>query len=404
MDIKGVMITAADVYDTLVSYINNVYTDVVENGGFINEVTHPNEHYLFDNPKRVIDGPCYAFVVHGKGPAVGGFGFALAATDSMSSFISITNNVIENIKCWTNEVPAAVVGGVVQNDARGAVLQFVKSKDPNGFLAIDRDGTYKRNPVADMQMMTAHAIQTGELTSSPALQTIVNTISPSLVAWAQSVDAVFDPEYRCNGDSMHHTVKGMVVIRIDDTEGFEVDSNTINNVQNLSELPFDNCSTYQTGASVEDAEVQQAGNIRMISASAVTGYPTNGNKGSKIVSNTITNASSESGTEIIGIDIQGDSDSIRIDSNTVDLANSAGTSQNDQYIALRVRSFAESTGSQTIRIGSSNEFAQEMQMLNRRLGNKRRRTRFLEAHKRENQNVGNEWNLGGCPFAKHFAA
>ena len=59
MDIKGVTITAADVYDSLISYINNVYTDVVENGGFINEVTHPNEHYLFDNPKRVIDGPCY---------------------------------------------------------------------------------------------------------------------------------------------------------------------------------------------------------------------------------------------------------------------------------------------------------------------------------------------------------
>ena len=402
MDIKGVTITAADVYDSLISYINNVYTDVVQNGGFINEIAHPNEHYLFDNPKRVIDGPCYAFVVHGKGPAVGGFGFAQAAAESMSSNISITNNVIENIKCWTNEVPAAVVGGVVQNDARGAVLQFVKSKDPNGFLAIDRDGTYKRNPVADMQMMTAHAIQTGELTSSPALQTIVNTISPSLVAWAQSVDAVFDPEYRCNGDSMHHTVKGMVMIRVDDTEGFEVDGNTINNVQNLSNLPFDKCSSYQTGASVEDAEVQQNCNIRIISASAVTGY--NGSKSSSIVSNTIINAGSDLGTEVIGIDIQGESDSIHIDFNNVDLATYAGTSPDDQFVALRVREFVESSGPQTIDVGSSNEFAQEVQILNRRLGDKSRRTKLLEAHKHANQNMGNEWNLGGCPFAKNFAA
>ena len=402
MDIKGVGITAAEVYDSLVSYINNVYTDVVLNGGFINKAAHPNEHYLFDNPKRVIDGPCYAFVVHGIGPAVGGFGFAQAATESMSSNISIKNNVIENMKCWTNEVPAAVVGGVVQNDARGAVLQFVKSTEPNGFLAINSDGTYRRNPVADMQMMTAHAIQIGVLEHSSALQTIVNTISPTLVAWAQSSDAVFDPEYRCNGDSMHHTVKGMVMIRVDDTEGFEVDGNTINNVQNLSMLPFDKCSTYQTGASVEDAEVQQVGNIRILSASAVTGY--DGNKSSSIVSNIITNASSELGTEIIGIDIQGESDSIRIDFNNVDLATDAGTSPNDQYIALRVRSFVESSGPQTINVGSSNEFAQEMQIMNRRLGDKSRRNRLLEAHKHANQNMGNEWNLGGCPFAKNFAA
>jgi hypothetical protein len=58
-----------------------------------------------------------------------------------------------------------------------------------------------------------------------------------------------------------------------------------------------------------------------------------------------------------------------------------------------VRSFAESTGSQTIRIGSSNEFAQEMQILNRRLSDKSRRMRIVESHKDANKNMGNEWRL-----------
>jgi len=72
------------------------------------------------NPRRVLDGPCYAFVVHGKGPTVGGFGFTQATRESMSSNVSIKNNVIENMMCWTNEVPAAAVeGGAVQNDAGG---------------------------------------------------------------------------------------------------------------------------------------------------------------------------------------------------------------------------------------------------------------------------------------------
>jgi len=66
----------------------------------------------------------------------------------------------------------------------GGVLQFVKSTDPNGFLApINSDGAYRRIPVADMQrMMTAHAILIGALKQSSNLQTTVDTISPTNVA------------------------------------------------------------------------------------------------------------------------------------------------------------------------------------------------------------------------------
>ena len=66
--------TAAEVYDGLIASINNVYSDVVLGNGFINKANHHKEHSLFDNPFKVIDGPCYAFLVHGRGPAVFGKG------------------------------------------------------------------------------------------------------------------------------------------------------------------------------------------------------------------------------------------------------------------------------------------------------------------------------------------
>ena len=64
--------SAEDVYDKLIASINNVYQDVVLGDRLINEANHPEEYHLFNNPFNVVDGPCYAFVVHGRGPAVGG--------------------------------------------------------------------------------------------------------------------------------------------------------------------------------------------------------------------------------------------------------------------------------------------------------------------------------------------
>jgi hypothetical protein len=48
----------------------------------------------------------YAFLVHGRGPAVGDFGFDLSSNRTLtSSNVVIRQNKITNIKCWTNEVP-----------------------------------------------------------------------------------------------------------------------------------------------------------------------------------------------------------------------------------------------------------------------------------------------------------
>lgn len=396
MKIKGVYTTAVEVYNSLLKMIENTYFVESRNKSpTFFQKRFPNEYHLFHNKNQVVDGPCYAFVIHGKGPAVGGFGFDLAESSKMSSNIHIKDNTIDNIKCWTNEVPATVVDGVVQNDARGAILQLIKSTSNDNLLAINNDGTYKRNPVADMQIMTASAIQQGLLDDNPVLQTVVNTISPSIVEWASSSNDVLTPQYRCNGDSMHHTVKGMNIIRVEDCEGFTISGNTMNNIENLSDAAFENCSSYHLGASIEDTTTQ-VGSIRGISVAAVTGYGTEFQSKSHIVSNVLSNVT---GRIIIGVDVQGKSESCYIDHNNFDDSFLPRDDVEECY-ALRLRQFVDSSvdGLQSIDIGPNNGIDEsQIEMLNISTDFERMR-KLDELHKK--MNIGSEWKLGGCPFGR----
>ncbi|KAL3915508.1 MAG: hypothetical protein SGILL_005619 [Bacillariaceae sp.] len=265
MMLRGEEVEAKEVLRNLMKSIKNVYRDVSKEG-FINKNKHPEEFRLFDNPHRVVD-------VHGKGPAVAGFADFIATRDNdLSRDIFIENNTIENIVCWNNEVPAAIEDGRPANDVRGAILQFEKTlgSGTDKYLAINEDGTYKGNVVADAQIMVAKAVLDGVLTSNPEMQTAPNSINQNIVDWAAGTGS-YVPQYRCNGDSMHHVIKGITVIRVDDVVGFSINGNSIKNVKNLSEKPFDNCYDYHT-TSEENQGEQQLGNIRMISTAAACGY------------------------------------------------------------------------------------------------------------------------------------
>jgi hypothetical protein len=143
-----------------------------------------------------------------RGPAVGDFGEELDPdTNKTCSNVIISTNSIQNITCWNNEVPAAVdsdegTDHVVVTDARGAVLQFFNTFDPNRkySLAIDEFGKYQGNVVSDAQIMVANAILDGTLESTPELQLAPNTIPQKLVDWAMDGHAIYTPQYRCNGD------------------------------------------------------------------------------------------------------------------------------------------------------------------------------------------------------------
>jgi len=106
--LRGQKYNSTELYDKLQHAINDVYDTVVYGKSKRRNSRDPNQlvDELFNNPFGVVDGPCYAFLVHGRGPAVNDFTEDFNENDSeTSSNAIIRNNDIRNIKCWTKEVP-----------------------------------------------------------------------------------------------------------------------------------------------------------------------------------------------------------------------------------------------------------------------------------------------------------
>jgi len=342
ISLGGIAKSSVELYDALTASIDSVY-DAVLSGTSVDD--------LYRNPFRVPDGPCYAFLIHGHGPAVDGFSDKFNDRDDAktSSNVVIANNSIGNIKCMTKEVPAVVIDNQVQNDVRGAVFQIIDTITGNGIAATKRgNGTYqyRSNVVADMQLFVARAIHEGifDRAGTPeALQTNVNTISPRLVDWATSAVGMVPTSrklyLRCNGDSMHHVGKGTTVIRVDDTTGFSISNNRIYNVENLSLEPFGECSDLHDKASSENAGSRPMGNVRAISVSSFR--PSSGNRAeNRIDGNRVVDIRTFLPQHylVIGIDVQGDGKGkLLIEGNRLDLSSCPGTNA----AAVRVRENVE---------------------------------------------------------------
>mmetsp|Transcript_12613 Transcript_12613/g.27379 ORF Transcript_12613/g.27379 Transcript_12613/m.27379 type:complete len:262 (-) Transcript_12613:1662-2447(-) len=253
------------------------------------------------------------------------------------------------------------------------------------------DGSYIGNVVADMQIMVAKAILDGTLPDIPSRQIGPNSIHQGIIDWAQD-GSIMKPSYVCNGDSMHHVIKGSIVIRVEDTAGFSITGNTINNIVNLSVEPFSNCDGYHIGASSENPNECQSGNIRAISVAAVRGFH---DGPSQIKNNKIGGFTSDQANVIIGVDIQGVSKDINIVKNVVDLRPNPVEDSSDKCIAIRVREAVD--GSITLKRNKSD---QKTQILNS--SSFRGRASYLKKlHAHVSGDI--EWKLGGCPFASDYA-
>jgi hypothetical protein len=142
--------------------------------------------------------------------------------------VTIRNNRIQNLKCWTKEYPSTILFNQTTSaniqDARGGLFQFIDAYN-NRDLAFNRtDSTYAGNVVSDAQIMVSKAIHERIFSSNKIqLQTKLNRIPPWLIKWAEGVPIggvkpkLGTPKYRCHGDSMFHFVKGIVGIRIEET-------------------------------------------------------------------------------------------------------------------------------------------------------------------------------------------
>lgn len=288
-----------------------------------------------------------------------------------------------------NDFSAIVEDDKVMTDTRGAILQLIRSSD-HAPIAINDDGTYMGNVVADMQIMVAKAIHDGVLKNQSPLQTLVNSINPTIVNWASSSNAVYKPKYRCNGDSMHHVNKGMTMIRVEDAVGFNICRNVIGTVRNLSPPAFDNCYDYNRAIDFmtvkDESSLQQGANIRGISVSAVTGYK---KENSSIVGNKMKFFRSDEAAVIIGIDMQGKCDSTSVFRNQIDLAGSRAEGEDDKYISIR---FSQQSYQNVV---STNNQLKQQAVKSKRTVIPSRRCPGMQL---------NEWPVGStpggsCPFA-----
>jgi hypothetical protein len=372
-----------------------------------------------------------------------------------SSNIEISNNIINDIKCWNNEVPALFGScghhGCIQNDPRGAVFQTIKTFDSyDPYLSIDAAGNYISNVVADMQLIVAQAILDGTLSDMPEQQIGPNSINQGLINWARN-GGQMTPQYVCNGDSMHHVIKGVVPIRVEDSEGFSISCNIITNVENLSVKPFakSKCHDYHIGNSNENTDEQQGGNVRAISVAATRGYA---NQDSLIKNNYISAISSANGNVVVGIDIQGDSEQVKVTLNKVDLQDEENILTTTEEVVMDSKNTTESTVSalkqalrkdikQTLEMvdleaqqslfdsqqetgadttgalfialrvreqvgyvnDNNNIFLQPVQMLNNNTSTARKL--WNAPHPRPPSMSGdNEWSYGGCPYNENYYA
>ena len=190
---------------------------------------------------------------------------------------------------------------------------------------------------------------------------------------------------------MHHVVKGMIIIRVDNTVGFRIKQNKIGQVYNLSPAPFHQCYDYHKGFRMEDKiTLQQGAIIRGIAISAVTGYEES-EEPSIVTKNVIKKFYSRNAPVLVGIDVQGKSDSVIIERNKVNLNIAVGEDTTDKYVALRVRKNTTSDRDNNIMI-FDNTFSQEVQTIKVDIS----QIRGCPHTRKEEWKVGQ--SPGGCPF------
>lgn len=162
---------------------------------------------LFRNESGLPDGNMYGVLVKDKG-------FAVNELVTPSPSVVKSQNVflrkvkVENMESRPDEVIALSQKDKTgaQTDVAGAVLQIEKIKDNND--------VYIGTVLSELQLYLA------SLAISLNIQIGKNNITQDVIDWAKnktSISQVLQKGYvyKCNGDSMHHAGKGLVMYRFD---------------------------------------------------------------------------------------------------------------------------------------------------------------------------------------------
>jgi len=261
--VNGHWLSAEQALTDIRSAINTVYNDVIVHPATtaypqIDPQAHPLEYGLFHNPKGLVDGNSYSFLVNNVGVAVNGFPTSNAPEKSR---VVIFHNVrVRDQQAFINEVVALKGPAGAATDPIGAVWQLQnRHPDSNAFLTIKRTGDgdeYAGNIVANAQALVAKAIHLGDFADS-SLDVSRNSITPQMIRWVEASSgfehlaniSAAGTEYLCNGDSMFHVNKGVIGYNLSAVDFALLSNASVLGLKNLGDPGSSLCGDYSDGLS-----------------------------------------------------------------------------------------------------------------------------------------------------------
>lgn len=318
--VQGVELSVSDIREKLRNSINNVYADIITNGGsYIDQGKHPDDYKLYHNVAHVVDGNSYGYLVNKLGVAVNGFPMQPTDPNAFSSKNIMFKNVrVLNHLANIREIVALKKNGKAVNDPVGAIFQ-VKNLDPEGnpitvSSTDDASAMYVGNVVANAQAFVAKAALNGEFEGSH-LDISRLSITQDVIDWietdgAKLSDLVAGDGYLCNGDSMFHVNKGVIAFKIDAAENIQLADLSAKNIKNLGAAGSKLCGGY------EDSKSHPKATLQGYRGSRVCGYSFAGSTKVEARNLVAENLASNAGTGV-GFDVFTDSDKVFLEAVSV---------------------------------------------------------------------------------------
>jgi len=221
----------------------------------------PVSNPLFRNDRLIADGNVYGILTHPLGVAIHEFTDAKTMEDQeYASYFYVDNCEIRDLEGDVDEVISFV-------DSKGTAM-----KGPSGDLlklsdCMKDDGAYRGNVISDLIMGLAKMKK-----AYPDLIYGTLNISDDVLDWSEGRISYFQLKNRgykflTGQDSMAHTGKGVLGIRIDGTEHVFISHNTIYNVQNQACLGSEyNSATAKPylGTIASGIHISQAKNVWVV--------------------------------------------------------------------------------------------------------------------------------------------
>lgn len=190
---------------------------------------------LYRNDSKLPDGLAIGVLINNR---VNVDDFVISDKERNNNVV-IKNTSIRNLSNKTVEIVglASKDNNGVFKDSSGSVLQIDR--------IVDNKGYYKPNTLSEIQLFVAKY-------GTGIKQLGRSNITPEIIKWSESKEMTLNQlmkntgyKYQCNGDSMHHVIKGLIGIKIDCCDNLKIENCFLNNIINYGNLGSYKDGNYQ---------------------------------------------------------------------------------------------------------------------------------------------------------------